>query len=155
MIPFFVGYALLVWYFVAKHRREWLGIGWVAVGVAGLLGLNYLHYKIGRWSAAQSQDGQGIMLPVLQTIMYPYTALVGLVGLFIVAMPKTYRAGCVRCGYDLSGLEEPNCPECGEMREPVYRRSGTDRPSLRGSDLPKQRRSAEQQPGDHAEPEHE
>lgn len=30
-------------------------------------------------------------------------------------LPKTYRAGhCRSCGYNLQGLVEPRCPECGE-----------------------------------------
>lgn len=163
MIPFFVGYALLVWYFAAKHRREWLGLGWVAIGVAGLVGLNVLHYKLGKWTAARDPDGQGIQLPVLQSIMYPYTGLVAMVGLFIVAMPRTYRAGCFRCGYDLTGLHADRCPECGEPRERVYRRSGTDRGDLRRSDRPPvpgmldpthHLASAEDEPGDQTEPQH-
>jgi ribosomal protein L37E len=160
VIPFFVGYALLVWYFAAKHRRQWLGLGWVVLGIAGLMGLNYLHYRIGRWSAARDSAGQGIVLPVLQSIMYPYTGLVGLVGLFIVAMPTTYHTGCFRCGYDLTGLEADRCPECGEPKHRVYRRSGTVRPSLSGSDLPDAPTtrvdpgSPEHEAEDHAQPEH-
>jgi predicted amidophosphoribosyltransferase len=29
-------------------------------------------------------------------------------------LPKFPRGHCRRCGYNLKGLTEPRCPECGE-----------------------------------------
>ena len=31
---------------------------------------------------------------------------------------KFRRGHCHRCGYDLTGLTEPRCPECGQPFEP-------------------------------------
>ena len=137
MIPFFVGYAVVVWYFAAKHRRAWGGALAVFLGVLGLLLLNYLHWKASVWVAVRSDpDAEGVMLPVLQSLMYPYTALVASVGTFIVCLPRRHSVGCPMCGYDLEGLRAHICPECGHTLEPVYRKSGSGRASLRASDSP-------------------
>ncbi|MFG0305976.1 MAG: hypothetical protein ACF8Q5_07145 [Phycisphaerales bacterium JB040] len=162
MIPFFVGYALVVWYFAARHRRAWGGVLSVVLGVSGLVLINYLHWKASEWVAANADpDAEGVMLPVLQSLMYPYTALVASVGAFIVSLPRRHAVGCPMCGYDLEGLRASVCPECGHVLEPVYRKSGADRASLRASDAPESGvpgrtpgGSAEHEPGQHAQGEH-
>lgn len=156
MIPFFVGYALVVWYFAAKHRRAWGGVLAVVLGVLGLVLINYLHWRASEWVAARSApDAEGVMLPVLRSLMYPYTALVGGVGAFIVSLPRRYTVGCSRCGYDLVGLDVRVCPECGHVLEPVYRKSGSERANLRTSDAPRSgEASAEDRAGDDAEHQH-
>jgi hypothetical protein len=126
----FVGYALAVWVLAARWRRSAPAFLVVAVGVAGLMLLNWLHYKLNDWTEGD------IYLPVLQSIMYPYTGLVAAVGLFIAFIPSRESYECHECGYDLRGRVEGNtiCPECGfdsAVRTPrSSRRSGADRPSL-------------------------
>lgn len=134
MIPLFVGYAMLVWVFAARFRRRLGGFVAVGLGLAGLVGLNYLHWLLSEWTHGR------IYLPVLRSIMYPYTAMVFVVGLFIACLPRVSSAGCAHCGYSLHGLAPRlgvfTCPECGGRTrvQAAYRRSGADRADLTGSD---------------------
>jgi pimeloyl-ACP methyl ester carboxylesterase len=135
VIPLFVGYALIVWYAAARHRRRLGGFVAVGLGLLGLIALNVLHGLLNVWTQGE------IHLPVLRSIMYPYTAFVFAVGGFIACLPRSSATGCVRCGYPLSGLEGASgavtCPECGRRNEAgrSYRRSGADRDDLRISDV--------------------
>lgn len=108
----FVLYAIAVWWFAAVYRRRWPGFLAVALGLAGLLGVNYLHVRLNDWT-----DG-AILLPVLQHMMYPYTALVVGAGFYAACLPRRMPQGfCAACGYDLKGLPHtrvPVCPECGQ-----------------------------------------
>ncbi|GJM19929.1 MAG: hypothetical protein DHS20C14_21420 [Phycisphaeraceae bacterium] len=143
MIPFFVGYALIVWWQACRWRRTLRGFVTVAVGVAGLMLVNWAHIQLGEWSRSIDPEGQGFYISVLQAIMYPYTALVGGLGVFIACMPVPERPGnCARCGYELGGLSRPvrTCPECGAHAEPdadgpSYRPSGQPRTNFTGSDV--------------------
>jgi pimeloyl-ACP methyl ester carboxylesterase len=134
VIPLFVGYAMLVWVLAARHRRQIGGFFAVAAGLAGLVGLNWLHSLLNDWTGGQ------IYLPVLRAIMYPYTALVACVGAFIAVLPRRSLTGCYRCAYDLEGLDivggAITCPECGERNQmpSAYRRSGIDRDDFGVSD---------------------
>ena len=136
MPVFFVGYALAVWALAARWRRAPSGFISVVLGVGGLLALNFLHYKLEQWT-----DGT-IYLPVLQSIMFPYTALVAVVGVFITCLPRVHPWMCRHCHYDLRGLEEGArlCPECGAATSAAVarsaRRSGVDRRSFRSPDVP-------------------
>lgn len=139
MIPFFVGYAMLVWYLSAKYRRSVLAFACVLTGVALLAVLSYGHWMIGKVHPE-------LMIQGMQILMYPYTAAVGLVGLFISSLPHRHPEGCCHaCGYNMAGLprqDHPSrtasCPECGSVGVliPVhYRRSGVERTDLRAGDL--------------------
>ena len=107
----FVIYAVAVWYFAIKYRREWLAFVAVLLGLGGCLLVIYLHTRLNDWM------GGTINLPVLRGIMYPYTALVVGVGLYAACLPRRGRHGhCDACGYSLAGLphdEVERCPECG------------------------------------------
>jgi hypothetical protein len=133
---FFVGYAMAVWIIAARFRRQIPGFAAILVGTGGLLALNFLHSHI-----QEITQGE-IYLPVLRSIMYPYTALVAGVGIYIFCLPQRSLFGCETCGYDLHGLSKPGhacrCPECGTISTPtsISRRSGTDRTSLTTSDKP-------------------
>lgn len=142
MIPFFVGYALLVWYFAAMHRRTPAGYAAAVVGVGLLILIMYFHWLLGQYHP-------DLMIQGLQILLYPYTVAVGLVGLFIALLPRRIDPGaCARCGYDLAGLDHPvnRCPECGRrsdvMPRLLHRPSGQARTNLRETDvrvLPRQR----------------
>ncbi|MFK7882608.1 MAG: hypothetical protein AB8F26_00305 [Phycisphaerales bacterium] len=134
MIPFFVGYAFLVWFLTARFRRTFYAYIVIALGVGFLLLLTYLHSLLGRIDPELARQG-------VQILLYPYTAMVGAMSLFISAMPRRHPPGiCGRCGYDLFGLGHPvdRCPECGQVsppKPPVHRPSGVQRENLRSSDV--------------------
>lgn len=110
----FVVYAVLVWYLACRWRREWRGLGVVALGLAGVGLVAIVHYKLHVWTEGR------VYLPVMQMLLYPYGLLVAGFGLFIWALPRTFssrgRELCRSCGYDVTGLAEEAryaCPECG------------------------------------------
>lgn len=121
MIPFFVCYALLVWFPIVRWRRRWQAFVVLAAGIAGLLLISWFHWKLGIWTHGH------IRIEMLQALMYPYTALVAMVGLFIACLPRPEPRGrrdglCHACGYNLAGLSlAPGapCPECGTPRLPA------------------------------------
>ncbi|HRQ73928.1 MAG TPA: hypothetical protein PLU35_12960 [Phycisphaerales bacterium] len=116
VIPFFVGYAFVVWMLAYRWRREPSGYLAAAGGLAGLLGIAWLHYRLSIWT-----DG-AVYLPMLQTLLYPYTALVSVVAFVLASVVRPFRAGggrfCGYCRHDLVGLPDtqPVCPECGAPR---------------------------------------
>lgn len=108
----FVLYAGLVWYAAVRWRRTWLGFALVFAGLAGVGLVAFAHYKLNKWTNGY------INLPVLQVLLYPYGALILVIGLFIAALPRVYQGTqCRRCGYELHGLETRvrTCPECGTV----------------------------------------
>jgi len=115
---FFPLYAVLVWYAAARWRRRWESFAWVGAGVAGLVLIAYLHLCLNEWTHGR------IFLRVLQTLLYPYTGLVGVVGVYIACLPRRVAVYCCHeCHYDLSGLigETAVCPECGTTCRPEVR----------------------------------
>ncbi len=108
MIPFFLGYALLIWIPAARFRREWLGFAIVLLGALGLVGISLAHFELRRMDPSWFIQG-------MQVLLYPYTAMVTAVGLFIAALPRTFKGGCPWCAYSLTGLPltQRECPECG------------------------------------------
>ncbi len=141
MIPFFVGYAMVVWWFTCRWRRGVRGLAVLGAGIGGLVLINWLHIELGEWSKSWTESGEGFNIPVLQSIMWPYTGLVAGVGAYIFVLPVRPPAGsCRSCGYDLAGLGHPveACPECGESSEPARPRgrpSGVRRADLAVSDV--------------------
>ncbi len=117
MIPFFVGYAMLVWWPCAVFRRRWASFVAAALGTLGMMAIIEVHRRIGIMTEGR------IFTPVLRTMLIPYMYLVGGVGLYISVLPRNPPLGhCGRCGYDLCGQTEAHwrCPECGHpyRREP-------------------------------------
>lgn len=115
---FFPVYAVACWLLAYRGRRSWRGWAAVVLGVMGLLGASWVH-----WRLSVVTDGR-VYLPILQLLMYPYTALVALGGVFVVLLPRRHAPGhCHACGYRLDGLEDQTCgeqpggitcPECGK-----------------------------------------
>ncbi len=113
---FFMAYGLIVWYAAALHRRRWRGFAIVLGALVGLFVIGYVHWLAARWTNG------AIFLPALQAMLYPYAALVGLMGFYICCVPRRRVHGlCRGCDYDLSGLdgEEVRCPECGNVQRAV------------------------------------
>jgi hypothetical protein len=111
----FVVYAVGVWYAAARWRRRWESFAWILAGFGGLVLVAYFHWRLNIWTHGN------IYLPVLRVLLYPYTALVVGVGLFIALLPRRVIpwAHCPACTYDLRGLDAPveSCPECGMTEE--------------------------------------
>lgn len=108
----FVVYAVGIWYAAARWRRRWQAFAWIAAGFLGLVCVAWLHYRLNIWTHGK------IYLPVLRSMLYPYTALVVVVGLYIACLPRGNRLDgcCFACGYNLAGLALPvKCPECGRI----------------------------------------
>lgn len=108
----FVLYAALVWYAAIRWRRSWLGLLCVLAGLAGVALIAFAHIKLNQWTHGR------IYLPVLQVLLYPYGALILMIGLFILTIPRIYAGSqCRKCGYELKGLETHvrRCPECGTV----------------------------------------
>lgn len=112
----FVIYAVAIWYAVYRTRRTLRGMACLLGGVALLIVVAWLHYKLQEWTTFD------IFLPVLQIILYPYTVLVLGVGVFFLWLP---HPGCRVCGYDISQLAHASvCPECGSTYEERTTRRG-------------------------------
>ena len=61
------------------------------------------------WDALDPIGGQGIFIP-----LYALFLAVAIPTLFVWRfVPKFPRGHCRRCGYNLKGLTEARCPECG------------------------------------------
>lgn len=115
-----VFYAFIVCYGAMKYRRRVAGFASVVGGLAGIALLCFLHWRLNIMTHGR------IYLPVLQAVMLPFGALLALMGFFIAALPRAHERGCCnRCGYDLTGIEDPaaRCPECGTdaVRRPLTR----------------------------------
>jgi hypothetical protein len=106
----FILYALAVWYLCAKHRRQWRGLLWIVLGIAGVALVGFLHWRISVYFGKQAY------FVVLSHMLWPYAAFVAFMGLIILTFPRRPAPQlCAACGYDLEGHDEPEpiCPECG------------------------------------------
>ena len=128
---------MVFWFFAAKWRRRWLVLVPLVGAAVGLVLVNIGHWYLSEWS------GGTIHLPVLRAVMYPYTAFVVVVAVYIAALPRRDErrlpGSCGGCGYSLDGLElddpELCCPECGVAYvAPVSAWGGTD-PAIRRRQL--------------------
>jgi len=113
-VYFFVAFAVIVWFACFRLRRKWRAVGVCALALGILVGVAFFHWKLNQWTNGR------IYLPVMQTILYPYIVFVVGIGLYIAALPNGVASHlCEYCRYDMSGLEEPLCPECGRADERV------------------------------------
>lgn len=108
-------YAMFIWYLAIRYRRHWIGYLCVTGGVLLLIlisrpavGENVL--------AALLPSGLRSGYRQMMALLIPESALIALVGYFIVSIPHRHGpTQCRRCGYDLKGLSPRglSCPECG------------------------------------------
>lgn len=108
----FVVYAVGIWYAAARWRRRWQSFAWVAAGLFGCVFVAWLHTRLNIYTHGK------IYLPILRSLLYPYTGLVVVVGLYIACLPRgnRFHGCCPWCKYDLAGLPRPaKCPECGRV----------------------------------------
>jgi len=108
----FVIYAVAVWFAAARWRRRWASFASVGAGGLGLVLVAWFHWQLNIWT------GGRIYIQVLQVLLYPYTVMVVVMGLYIACLPRAVplvKHQCPECAYDLHGLEEVDlrCPECG------------------------------------------
>ncbi|MBL8964945.1 MAG: hypothetical protein KF787_00985 [Phycisphaeraceae bacterium] len=111
----FVLYAAIVWYAAARWRRTWWAFSAVTAGLLLIIGFILAQGWI---SQAIGFRLVGVMV---NGLLYPFAALLGLVGYYIAVIPRPPGEGaqhpCEHCGYDLVGMEETDrgvCPECGK-----------------------------------------
>lgn len=107
----FVLYAIGIWYAAAVHRRRAAGYLWVGAGVLGMVVVAYAHALLNYWTNG------AIRLPVLQSLLWPYTIMVMVVGVYIASLPRA-RVLCRRCSFDLTDAQTPGgrCPSCQAVR---------------------------------------
>ncbi len=111
MIPFFVGYAVLMCLAAFRGRRRLNGLLTVVVGTLGLLLLaaGYL-FVADRMKLEGARAIAGI-------IYYPYILAVVAISTWFVLLPRVSKneGKCRKCGYDISSLSgrTDRCPECG------------------------------------------
>lgn len=120
-------YAVVVWFAAARYRRRWGSVAAVGAGVAGLVLVAMFHIQLARWTNGR------IFLPALQLMLYPYTALVALVGAYLSCLPRIIPpTACASCEYDLRGLQRRECPECGREMPEVQRSLVAGLPTAKG-----------------------
>lgn len=161
----FVAYAVLVWYGAFSGRRRAGGFAAVGAGMFLLFTVNAIHLHV-----AQA-FGYEHLVPVFRVLLYPYIAMVGLIGVFLVTLPIELPRGelhCRACRYDLSDLVQEvragsPCPECGATLAEASTRRGrraarrrrhalgrVEMPSMPGIRVG----LGAQQPGDRADDQH-
>ncbi len=103
------------WYMVWGEIR-----GGPYVGVHG--GALVLAYPSARTGAGHSRHDKGLPLALVGMafrnfraipLVYPFAAIALPTMLVWRFVPKFPRGHCRRCGYNLTGLTEARCPECG------------------------------------------
>jgi len=100
------------------HQQKRSVIGWHSKGRAQVCIDGATHFR--RWSvyALFLDAGQGFFIDIPRWIPVIGTAISAWVPVRLMVPPlkrwRRRRLGlCVNCGYNLTGLTEPRCPECG------------------------------------------
>jgi hypothetical protein len=118
-------FAVTVWFLVGRYRRRWPSVVVLVLALAFLAALGLwadgrevVHTPViaGAVAGAPRVVRTG-SIPTVLVLLWPYTALVGVIGAFIAVMPRPRGKAdcCPACDYDLSGLPALGlkCPECG------------------------------------------
>lgn len=98
-------YTVVVWWLAFEWRRRFLGVVSVVMGGLGLLGVHWLINAVSKEPS-----------PVIDVLLVPYAALLLVVGMYIVILPRPKTPlSCKACAYDMAGHEtaDARCPECG------------------------------------------
>lgn len=107
----FPAYAIFVWYFCVRFRRQVWGFVALAFGLTLVATLATLQRRL-----YLAYDSDSFMVTHLDFLLWLEFFAIGAVGLFLACLP-THAADvpCRKCGYELSGLDDsnPTCPECG------------------------------------------
>jgi len=129
-------YAVLIWYFAMRWRRQVRGFAVVLAGTAGC----WISVEI-LMLFNERLDGS----PYLFThFIWGEAALILLLGTYICCLPRPPKGRhCGYCWYDLTGLSSfPDeafvCPECGTPRD-GYARSKEEGPRPRVNRTPASR----------------
>ncbi len=111
MIPFFVGYAVLMCLSAFRGRRQMSGMFVVVLGTLGLVLL-----AAGYLFVADLMQLEGARA-IAGIIYYPYIIIVVAISTWFVLLPRVSRneGKCPKCGYDIESLKgrSDRCPECG------------------------------------------
>lgn len=123
---------------VYHFRRRWQALAFL------LLGLGFIHAVASMlgWMLTPDIDPSllkpgieagppGAMLP---SMLFVYEALIVGIGVTLGVLPRARAAGaCAACGYDLRGLSDSICPECGTRFDDVALAHEIDRQDKRQS----------------------
>jgi len=107
----FPAYAVLVWYFCVRFRRQVWGFVALAFGLTFVATLATVQRRL-----RASFDFDGFVFTHLDFLLWVEFIAIGGIGLFLVCLPShAAHVPCRKCGYELEGLEDtnPTCPECG------------------------------------------
>ncbi len=111
MIPFFVGFGVLMCVLAFRGRRTLLGAVAVLIGATILIALGVAHAVFSRMG---NIPGAAVVVGI---IYYPYIVLVILISGWFVLLPRErkLKGRCGGCGYDIESLAGriEHCPECG------------------------------------------
>ncbi len=99
-----------------KTSESWVLLSVISIGITAAIELLFLHnrsYDFGRYFRAVLRS------PIFHLII-SIPAFLGLLSIFVRKATRHKRLGpehCRTCGYLLTGLTEPRCPECSTMFE--------------------------------------
>ncbi|MCB1281549.1 MAG: DMT family transporter [Salinibacterium sp.] len=123
MIPFFVGYGVLMCVLSYRGRRRLSGLLAVVLGCLGLVTLGLVYLQLTR-----HHEDMRSAATVAGVLYYPYMLMLMLIAGWLFAMPRvSKRKGrCGGCGYDLEDLPPgiERCPECGRRFRGGYQHAG-------------------------------
>lgn len=111
MVLLFPAYAVLVWYYCVRFRRQAWGFVALAFGLTLVATLATLQRRV-----RTAFDFEGFIFSNLDFLLWVEFAAIAGVGLFLLCLPThTAHVPCRKCGYELEGLDDcnPTCPECG------------------------------------------
>ncbi len=111
MIPFFVGYGVLMCLSAFRGRRQTAGVLTVILGTLGLFFIGGAYLVTAKVLKVDGAEAVALI------IYLPYIVMVFAISAWFASLPRVnkHEGKCIRCRYDLRGLEgvSHRCPECG------------------------------------------